>query len=112
METYPTIFDGLIQGQGTDDGVQPRPTGHATWDAWRAQQQQQQQEPPQLQGSGSADRSRSRSERTASEQRAAAAGKGAGKTRDDHLSPTSHITGKGRYDEGLPGSWLRGIPIA
>eukprot|EP00972_Heterocapsa_arctica_P064935 9586239-Heterocapsa_arctica.AAC.1 len=73
METFPTIFDGLIQGQGTEDGVQPRPAGHPTWDAWRAQEQQQQQQPPQPQGSGSANRSRSRDARTASEQRAAAA---------------------------------------
>eukprot|EP00972_Heterocapsa_arctica_P029161 4287242-Heterocapsa_arctica.AAC.1 len=27
--TYPTIFDGLVQGQGTYDGVQPSPTGQA-----------------------------------------------------------------------------------
>eukprot|EP00972_Heterocapsa_arctica_P011633 1703815-Heterocapsa_arctica.AAC.1 len=28
----------------------------------------------------------------------------------DRQSPTSYMTGKGRYDEGKDGSWLQGIP--
>eukprot|EP00972_Heterocapsa_arctica_P053528 7883206-Heterocapsa_arctica.AAC.1 len=60
---FPTIFDGLVQDQGTDAGVQHSLTGQATWNNFRAQQHQEEQEPAQSQASSSANRSRSRTER-------------------------------------------------